>query len=247
MKIVWMGVACVLGTSPLFAQGVPVFDTLQIAAIVKVLAEVQQTYGQLNAQYTTIQQMRTPMTGLQRYRLPAVPMGFHNTGAFPFGGGVLGAMNTGNDPDGHAWYAASHPLQKPTGLPPEVQPHYANVELLDSTAVLAGWTVGQSRQYHGELQTRIDSLQDDTVNGVHEPTANLDRLTIANVLRSRQQMTHTQLQSSLVDQLIAQEKVKRDSEVEGLNMQLVAIQKQGMLTNMLTGGAGNLLRKWVLP
>lgn len=232
----------------LFAQGVPVFDTAHLAEVVKIVAETQKTFAQLQAQLTTIQQMRTPMSGLQRYRLPAVPMGFHNTGQFPYANGVLGALNKGNDSNGVAWQNATNKLQAPPANPsPNLKANYASVELQDSSAIMAGWQSGQVRQYHGEIQTRIDALQDDTINGIKEPTASLDRLAVANMLRSRQQMANTQLMGTIVDQMIGAAKLRRDAETELLNMELTAIQDRGQLIQSLTAGSGNLLKGWSLP
>jgi hypothetical protein len=120
----------------------------------------------------------------------------------------------------------------------------ATVELLDSTAILGGWTAGQVRTYSGALQERIDRLQDDTISGVHEPTANLDRLAISSVLRSRQQMAATQLQSALVDQLIAVAKSRREAEAEALNGQLRALKDGGETSRSSLEGTAGILSNW---
>lgn len=232
-----------------------VIDPAQIAELVRIVFKVEETIRKLEEMQTTLSRMRTGLPGLSRYRLRGVPIGSYNTARYPYAADILAGMNTGNDPDGNGWQRTVQRLQPPLAVFGNLSPEawqtlaaaYATVEIEDSTAVMGQWTAGQTRTYSGQLQTRIDRLQDDVINGVSEPTALLDKLAVAGSIRSRQQMAATQLQSAVVDQMIAQAKARRDAEVEVLNATLSSLRDNGRSSGAALAGTEQILRQWSLP
>lgn len=230
-----------------------VIDPGQIAQLVVLIYQVESTIDLLREGQVTLDRMRRGVPNLGRYRLPDVPIGTHPIFMYPHAAALLEGMNVG-DRNGIGWQLATQRLQIPAdlfnGLGPAGQAAlraaYATVEVIDSTNILAANQVGRTRVYSGELQQRIDFLANDVINGVSEPTANLDKLAIAAMLRNRQQMAATQLLSSLVDQLIGTAKSKRDADVELLNSQISALRERGEDTTGLEGTA-NILANWSLP
>jgi hypothetical protein len=229
-----------------------VTDPASIAQLVDLIRKIQDTIRLYQESQRTLDRMRQGLRGLEKYRLPGIPIGTHNVTKYPWAADILAGMNSGGDPDGNGWQRTVHKLQIPADvfahLPADLRRGLAasgaTIELLDSTAIMGQWTTGQTRVYSERLQERIDRLTEDTITGVHEPTANLDRLAIAATLRSRQQMNATQLQSAIVNQQIATAKSRRDAEVSLINAQINALRQPP--DNSLDGTAG-ILANWSLP
>src|SRR4029434_5594154 len=79
------------------------------------------------------------------------------------------------------------PLLRPTTTPARMtaaarrtlERQYATIEIADSVALMRGHQCALSRVSHGRLQTAVNALQDDVLNGLlryHEMTAILDKV-----------------------------------------------------------------------
>lgn len=238
---------------PLPAQAqIPVTDVTALVRLIQIVAQSRTEYTLLTEGYNTVQMMRRGLPTLGQFRLPGIPIGSHNISLYPFGAEILQGMNIGGDPYGNGWYRSSQVLLAAAPflarLPPEVQAivraSLATVQLTDSTAIMGANTVGETRVYHQMLQEKIDALQNEVVNSPSEITANIDKLAIAGTIRSRQEMASSQLQSNMVEMLIAKEKQARDAEAENLNMQIRALQDAGEIMQQSVAGSGPVLRNW---
>ena len=97
-----------------------------------------------------------------------------------------------------------------------------------------------------QLQLLIDQLQADVIHSPSELNANLDKLAVAGVIRNRQQMANTQMQSAIVNQMVAQQKGRRDAEAEQMNATIEMLRDKGEISQSLTAGSGAVLRNWRL-
>ncbi len=235
------------------AQGIPVIDVQDLLAIIAVVRSMENSYRLIQEQRTTIETMRRGLPNLARFRVPGIPMSVHDLAKYPYARDVLGPLNgTVDDPYGDGWYRMTQPLQIPPGLlatlPPELQRivrnQLAGVQLHDATAIMATSQIGQVRQYHQNLQTKIDALQNEVLQSPSEVTANLDKLAIAGTLRSRQQEANSQLQSSALEMMVAAERERREAEVQSANQSIGLLQNQGVLMKDAIAGASDVLGNW---
>jgi len=241
---------------PAHAQ-LPVIDPGNLVQTVLIAQRVLRMYEELLAQSRTLQRMATGLGNMEAYRIPAVPITRHDTTPFPYGRPWLDALNNG-DPTGAGYWRTTRRLERPNALlarlPPAVRQTieraYATIEIVDSTATLAGHQVGALRGYTGRLQQAVDALEDDVLSGLlryHELTTNLDKIAAGELLGRRQDMASNQLLSHSLEQLLARNKRLRDTEVVAMNMQLTALRAGPAADRALIAGTGDDLQTWRQP
>lgn len=249
-----------LGASPAHGQffgPIPVIDVANLVQTVLIAQRAQRHLEELQAQYRTILRMAQGLESMERYRIPPVAATRHDAGRWQYGQSWLQGLNNG-DPTGAAYWATTVPLQPPDGLPARLtgasrrafERQYATVEITDSVAMMGGHQVGAIRGYHGQLQTAVQALEDDVLNGLaryHEMTAILDKIAAGELLARRQDMAANQLLSHALEQLLARGKRLRDAEATTLNMQLVAWRDGASANRAMRDGIGDALRAWRQP
>ena len=128
---------------------------------------------------------------------------------------------------------------------------YATIEITDSVAMMGGHQVALARGYHGRLQSAVQALESDVLNGCsryHEMTAILDKIAAGELLGRRQDMLSNQLLSHALEQLLARGKRLRDTEA-GHHQH--AARRRGAMARAaneaFVAGTGDALRTWRQP
>src|SRR5581483_10813764 len=151
-----------------------VIDPGNLIQAVLIAERTLREYDTLVAQYRTIQQMAQGLgVSLEGYRIPALPITRHDLARWEYGRPWLAGMNTG-DPTGAAYWQTTRALERPNAnfqaLPPAarraIEEAYATIEITDSVAQMGGHQVALIRQQSDRLQTAIDALQGDVLNGL---------------------------------------------------------------------------------
>jgi hypothetical protein len=218
---------------------------------------VQQHYTELRAQYLTVLRMAQRLGNLDPYRIPGIPLTAHDPARWDFGRPWIQALNS-SDASGDRYRSVVLPLLRPTMTPATLsaearqmlERQYATVEITDSVASMAGHQVGLARGYHGQLQSAVEALEHDVLNGgaeYHEMTAILDKIAAGELLARRQDTLSNQLLSHALEQLLARGKRWRDTEAASINMQLVTWRDGRAANDAFAAGTGDALRTWRQP
>jgi hypothetical protein len=85
------------------------------------------------------------------------------------------------------------------------------------------------------------------VSAMHQLTAILDKIAAGELVGRRQDTGSNQLLSHALEQLLAQSKRRRDTEVAAMNMRLVAMQHGRDFGQGFIAGSANALRTWRQP
>ena len=256
MKKALLGLCLVAIATPAGAQ-VAVIDSANLTQAVAIARRAQQHYEELQAQYRTIMRMSQGLGFMEGYRIPTIATTRHDPGRWQYARSWLQGLNSG-DPTGAAYWATTLPLERPTALPDTLgalarrtfERQYATVEVTDSVASMGGHQVGALRGYHGRLQSAVEDLESDVLNGLlryHEMTAILDKVAAGELLGRRQDMAANQLLSHALEQLLARRKRLRDTEAQTMNMQLVTWRDGRSANEAMVAGSGDALRTWRQP
>lgn len=252
-----IGLALVAMTvTPAHAQFV-VLDAANLRQTILIAERAWQHYQELRRQYETILRMSRGLGNMQGYRVPTIPITTHDPSRWEYGRPWIQALNSG-DATGAAYLSAALPLLRPTTMPAGLTPaarqtlerQYATIEIADSVAMMAGHQVALSRGYHGELQTAVQALEADVLNGLlqyHEMTAILDKIAAGELLGRRQDMASNQLLSHALEQLLSRSKRQRDTEAATINMQLTTWRDGRAANEAFVAGTGDALRTWRQP
>ena len=250
-------VLCVAAMAmPAHAQ-VAVIDSANLSQAVLIAQRAQRHYEELQAQYRTIMRMSQGLGFMEGYRIPTIAATRHDTGRWQYARSWLQGLNSG-DPSGAAYWATTLPLERPSALPATLgavarrtlERQYATVELTDSVAMMGGHQVGALRGYHGRLQSAVEDLESDVLNGLlryHEMTAILDKVAAGELLGRRQDMAANQLLSHALEQMVARSKRLRDTEAQTMNMQLVTWRDGRAANQAMVSGSSEALRTWRQP
>lgn len=128
----------------------------------------------------------------------------------------------------------------------------ATLDAADSAIILGTHQAGSLRALGQQELAALNALEADVIDPSEDQgaTAVLDKISAAGLLETRQKQARLQYLSSLVEQLVIDNKRARDTEAAVLNMQLRRLlaghggEEGG--TGMLDG-AGNDLRMWRQP
>jgi hypothetical protein len=249
----------VLSATPLSAQFV-VHDAATTARNNTIAALKELLYRLQRQQQERIRDMArrlSAVTNLDRYMLIDVPgWGIHGSAGIVFASPYLDALTSG-DPRGAAYLrlAASLELSARLGqLPPGAQramiSRLAGVDLADATAIAAIHASGELRLNgrRNELQV-IDVLERDVTDRSLEQstTAVLDKISGASLVGARQRQARIQLLTSLLEQLLVENKQLRDTDAAALNMQLVTWRDRRAADHAFVAGSSHALKTWRQP
>lgn len=256
LRCVVLAVALGIVARPAQAQ-FAVLDSANLAQTIQIAERTLQHYNQLRQQYDVIVRMARRLGVLDQYRIPTIAIASHDPARWPFGGGWLRALNSG-DPTGAAYLASAVPLQPATGVPSGLSASarrfldraYATVEVADSVATLGAHQVALTRGYHGRIQNAVEALERDVLNAAppyHEMTAVLDKIAVGELVARRQDTAANQLLSHALEQLLVRSKRERDTEAATINMQLTSWRDGRVANDAFVAGTGDALRTWRQP
>ena len=127
----------------------------------------------------------------------------------------------------------------------------ATLDAADSAIIVGTHQVGLLRS-HGERElTSLNALETDVINPSEDQsaTAVLGKISGAGLLETRQKQARLQYLTSVVEQLVIDNKRARDTEAALLNMQLrrLLASDRGEEGGGMLDGAGHDLRTWRQP
>ena len=246
-------------TTPLSAQ-FAVYDAATTARNTTTAALKEVLYQLQRQQQEKIREMArrlSAVTNLDRYMVLDVPgWGIHGSARFVFALPYLEALTSG-DPRGaaHLRLAASLELsarlgQLPTAVQRAITSRLAAIDLADATAVAGIHASGELRLSgrRNELQV-IDILERDVIDPSQEQstTAVLDKISGASLVGARQRQARIQLLTSLLEQLLVENKQLRDTDAAALNMQLVTWRDRRAADDAFVAGSSHALKTWRQP
>ena len=250
-----VGLVLVLATTTSARAQLVVIDPANLYQTVLIAERTWQHYQELRRQYETICECPRPW---EHGGLPDSHHRDHDarSGRWEYGRPWIQALNSG-DATGAAYLSTALPLLRPTTTPARMtaaarrtlERQYATIEIADSVAMMAGHQVALSRGYHGRLQTAVNALQDDVLNGLlryHEMTAILDKSRPASSSDVGRTWAN-QLLSHALEQLLSRSKRQRDTEAATINMQLTTWRDGNAANGAFVAGTGDALRTWRQP
>jgi len=233
-------------------------DPLNTAQAIALVQKTISEYQTLVQQYQTIVRMSQSLQNIARYRTVPIAFSSHDPSRFPYGAPWLTALNSG-DARGDLYAQIARSLQRPDAralarLPPDarraIEDAYATIEITDSIAQRGAHQVALVRGYGGSLQSVVQLLENDIlspVTSLHQLTAILDKVAAGELVGRRQDTASNQLLSHALEQLLAQAKRRRDTEVATMNMRLVAMQRGRDVGRSYIEGSADALRTWRQP
>jgi hypothetical protein len=248
--------ALVSFTGPARAQ-VVVFDPANIAQAVELVSKAALEYDKLVEQYETIVRMSQALRNIDRYRTVPIAFASHDPSRWPYGGPWITALNLG-DPAGDRFTQIARTM-RPTaaalaGLSPAarraIENAIATIEVTDSIAQRGAHQVALVRGYSGVVQGVVQTLENDILNPAaqyHRVTTVLDKVAAGELIGRRQDTATNQLISHALEQLLAQSKRRRDTEVATMNMRLVSMQQGRTFSRGYIDGSADAFRTWRQP
>jgi len=233
-------------------------DPLNTAQAIALVQKTISEYQTLVQQYQTIVRMSQSLQNIARYRTVPIAFSSHDPSRFPYGAPWLTALNSG-DARGDLYAQIARSLQRPDAtvlarLPPDarraIEDAYATIEITDSIAQRGAHQVALVRGYGGSLQSVVQLLENDILSpasSFHQLTAILDKVAAGELVGRRQDTASNQLLSHALEQLLAQAKRRRDTEVATMNMRLVAMQRGRDVGRSYIDGSADALRTWRQP
>jgi hypothetical protein len=215
-------VALTLSSSPVHAQFV-VYDPTNYAQAILRYSQLVQQY-----QFWLRQARRLPVDMATRYRVPEVRWRTHSDDeTFPFARPILSGLNFG-DATGSLYAQAVDRLEPLTATLPRIPEAlrrrlgniYATIEMSDSVATMGIHQAGAIRFNGRSVLRSIDSMEQDLVaapEDFHSQTALLNKINGASVLNLRIAETSSQFLMHTLEQLLVENKRKRDAEAQLMN------------------------------
>jgi hypothetical protein len=233
-------------------------DPLNTAQAIALVQKTISEYQTLVQQYQEIVRMSQGLQNMARYKIVPVAFSSHDPSRFPYGAPWLTALNSG-DARGDLYAQIARTMQRPSAaslarLPPDarraIEGAYATIEITDSIAQRGAHQVALVRGYGGSLQGVMQLLENDILSpasALHQLTAVLDKVAAGELVGRRQDTASNQLLSHALEQLLAQAKRRRDTEVAAMNMRLVAMQRGRDFGQSYIEGSADALRTWRQP
>jgi hypothetical protein len=214
--------ALTLAARPATAQ-LAVYDPANYFQAITRYQQMLQQY-----QFWLRQARRLPVDMATRYRVPEVLWRIHDSGpGFPYAGPLLAGLNYG-DATGAQYFQVVHRLDPlddilarlPAGFRRRLSDSYATIQMADSVATMGIHQAGIIR-FNGRAVLRaIDAMEQDLVassDDFHSQTALLNKINGANVLGLRIAERNSQFLLATVEQLLVENKRKRDAEAQLMN------------------------------
>ena len=239
---------------PLSAQ----WAVVDVGAIEQLTSQVRQGAQQLQtakSQYDHLKAMATRAVGLWRYRSPEnIWDAIEYADQYATLGAWAQSSITGEPTKAREAYAATTVAQKAddflgkinAGLSSSKKALYSTGAVMDGNNLAAMRAVGQIRKASADYRNAIKALEDDAQKDDELTQSELavqQRTSNAQIVELRQNQDTNQLLSAMLDNMVAQAKLQRDSIATSTNSSLEAQQSE-LDYQRFTKGAGDSLMKW---
>ena len=237
--------------------------TIRNAVIATLKQRIVDTATEQAERFRRMAMRLSADTDLDKYALSASPMWrihwFVDDGTFLFANPYNAALNYG-DHDGRAFEQVGRrrePLkdelanfgEDELAAEAAIRTELATLDAADSAIIIATDQAGQLR-YNGRKELlAIDALEGDALDPseTQSATAILDKISGAGLIGARQQQARIQFLTSIVEQLLIDNKRARDTEAAAMNMQLERLRYGAVAHPSLLKGAESDLRSWKQP
>jgi hypothetical protein len=242
----------------IFGVGDIVHDPISYFNALLMLAELVKNYEQLKAQLELQLQMAqtVPVDMWMHYLtqsaawygldVPADPF----TNLYPW----LEAVNRAGDARS-GYSAATIPLQSygaafsrlPVEEQTRIQSHYGSIQLTDGINVQAMETIGQLRNNAELVDQSISQLEADSLSldpAMNTEIALLNKINAASVAQLRSTRDANRLSLSILEEQVADSKVRRDAHVSEVNAQIYVLEKGEAVRKGRTSTMGEALRSF---
>lgn len=259
MRRVLTGVVLVAWLVPVVGHAqIPVTDVAALAQWFNQVRLVTDTLDIMRAEYDTMQRISRGYGGsLIQFRVPGVVTANHDISRYLYAARLLEGLNAG-DPYGARYTQVMRVLLRPGGVFDDLptaarrilEASYAGIEVTDSVATIGIHEAALSRGYLTRIAALIEHLQADVTNPgreYHEPTAIADKIAIAGLINARQNQNSNQIESSILEQLLAKNMRLRNGAAAHANMVITTMKDGGDLSSSVVSGATSALENWRLP
>lgn len=270
-KIAVVAVLCAAVSAPaafaILGLGDIVFDPSNFGKLVEQLAQMErqytqmvQTYQMVTAQYKQMIWMAKMVPANLRAHYRALITPWRNSSAtntYGTTGGWITAINTGHDVPG-GYQQAIQPLNAYgaalSNIPAEqmdrIKTSYATVELTDGANQNGMDLVGRLRSNAPEIESAIQSLEDDSLST--DPDLNteisvLNKINAANLIALRNTQDTNKLLVALTEQQIIDAKRKRDAEAMAIDSHIQFMAQEQSVLRAQTGDPSARMLAYRIP
>ena len=244
-----------------------VFDPGNFGKLVEQLAQMErqytqmvQTYQMATAQYNQMIWMAKMVPANLRAHYRALITPWRNSSAtdtYGTTGGWIAAINTGNGVPGgyqqaiqqlNAYGAALSDI--PAGQIDRVKTSYATVELTDGANQSGIDLVGRLRSNAPEIESAIQSLEDDSLSvdpDLNTEVSVLNKINAANLIALRNGQDANKLLVALTEQQIIDAKRKRDAESTAINSHIQFVAQEQSVLRAQTGDPSARMLAYRIP
>jgi hypothetical protein len=258
---------CAAPALAILGLGDIVYDPTNFAEAVKELVQLEQVYEVLvesyqilDGQYQQMLRMAQPVPvnmGLRYRALASLWMPFSATNTYGTTAAWTAAINSGTGvPAGYS--NATTPLSVygnafgniPGDQSGRIATSYATVELTDGANLAGMQTIGQLRDHAPEVETTLQSLEDDSLSSdpeMNTEVAVLNKINAAGILHARGQQDTNQLLLTLAEHQIIQAKQERDAEAQAFNNHIQFMSAGQPVMAAQAANASGALLAWLMP
>ena len=258
---------CTVPAVAILGLGDIVYDPTNFAEAVKELVQLEQlyqvlmqSYQILNGQYQQMLWMAqpVPVNMALRYRaLASLWLPFSATNTYGTTGAWTAAINSGMGvPSGYS--AATTPLAVygnafgniPGDQSGRIETSYATVELTDGANLAGMQTIGQLRNHAPQVETTLQSLEDDSLSSdpeMNTEVAVLNKINAAGIVNARSQQDTNQLLVTLAEHQIIQAKRERDAEAQAFNSHIQFMTNAQPVIAAQAANASGAMLAWQMP
>ena len=244
-----------------------VFDPSNFGKLVEQLVQMErqntqmvQTYQMVTAQYNQMIWMAKMVPANLRAHYRALNTPWRNSSAtntYGSTGGWIAAINTGNGVPGgyqqaiqqlNAYGAALSEI--PADQIDRIRSSYATVELTDGANQNGMDLVGRLRWNAPEIESAIQSLEDDSLStdpDLNTEVSVLNKINAANLIALRNTQDTNKLLVALTEQQIIDAKRKRDAEATAINSHIQFMAQEQSVLRAQTGDPSARMLAYRIP
>lgn len=234
-----------------------VYDAANWTQTSHILETARKEVTTVTEQLGFLTRMADRLTGMDRFRTPAVVASRPDPNLFPWARPFLEALNSGDARDERyrqsvralpELAAILDPLHLPVEARRAIETQYANLQIFDAVIPRAVHQSAIIRNFTA-LDRALEALGDDVTSGrnaTHYLTATMQKAAGGILIQNRQAANAMQTASGTLEQLIAQNTVRRNDAAAAMNFTLGIVQDDGGAAAAQISGASDAIARWSL-